>query len=290
MHELRIRPATVSKLWCENEGFSGSAMPSTHYDDQLKTVSIAHIKDGPNDDLGPCGFFWLGGFMSDMTGSKAEALADLARSQRRTSLRFDYSGHGQSSGLFVDGTISQWLEEATHMFLAHTRNKRIIVGSSMGGWLAQLLARRLKQDDPSAYRRIGGMVLLAPATDMTLDLMWDRFDKDQKQEMADHGVVHQPSHYGNPYAITLKLIEDGATHRILDKGLDVPFPVRILQGTEDVEVPPAHAFKTFEALRGPDVTLNYIKDGDHRLSTPGNLRLLRETVLQLAERADGGGV
>lgn len=265
-------------------------MPATLYDDKLKTVSIAHLKDGPNDDLGPCGFFWLGGFMSDMTGAKAEALADLARSTRRTSLRFDYSGHGRSSGLFVDGTISQWLEEATHMFLAHTRNKRIIVGSSMGGWLAQLLARRLKQEDPVAFRRIGGMVLLAPATDMTLDLMWDRFDKEQKQEMADHGVIHMPSHYGDPYAITLKLIEDGATHRVLDKGLDVPFPVRILQGTEDVEVPPAHAFKTFEALRGPDVTLNYIKSGDHRLSTPTNLRFIRETVLQLATRADGGGV
>jgi pimeloyl-ACP methyl ester carboxylesterase len=262
-------------------------MPATLYDDKLKTVSIAHIKDGPNDDLGPCGFFWLGGYMSDMTGSKAESLADLARSTRRISLRFDYSGHGQSSGLFVDGTISQWLEEATHMFLAHTRNRRIVVGSSMGGWLALLLARRLKQEDPQAFRRIGGLVLLAPATDMTLDLMWDRFSKDQKHEMAEEGVLRLPSHYGEPYPITAKLIEDGAGHRLLDKGLDLPFPVRILQGTEDVEVPPDHAFKTFEALRGPDVTLSYIKGGDHRLSTPTNLRLLRETTLQLAERADG---
>jgi pimeloyl-ACP methyl ester carboxylesterase len=265
-------------------------MPATHYDDGLKTVSIAYIKDGPNDDLGPCGFFWLGGFMSDMTGAKAESLADLARSQRRTCLRFDYSGHGRSSGLFVDGTISQWLEEATHMFLAHTRNKRIIVGSSMGGWIAQLLAKRLMQEDRITFRRIGGMVLLAPATDMTLDLMWDRFSKDQKQELADNGIYHQPSHYGDPYPITLKLIEDGATHRLMPNGLELPFPVRILQGTEDVEVPPDHAFKTFESLHGSDVTLSYIKDGDHRLATPSNLRLLRETVLQLAERADGGGV
>ena len=265
-------------------------MPATQYDDNLKTASIAYLKDGPNDDLGPCGIFWLGGFMSDMNGSKAESLADLARSTRRTCLRFDYSGHGQSSGLFADGTISQWLEEATHMFLAHTRNKRIIVGSSMGGWLAQLLASRLKAEDPSAFRRIAGMVLLAPATDMTLDLMWDRFSKDQKQEMAENGFIRQPSQYGNAYTITLKLIEDGATHRMLDKGLDLPFPVRILQGTEDVEVPPAHAAKTFDALRGPDITLSYIKGGDHRLSTPLHLRLLRETVLQLAERADGTGV
>jgi pimeloyl-ACP methyl ester carboxylesterase len=264
-------------------------MPATLYDDKLRTVSIAYLRDGPNDDLGPCGFFWLGGFMSDMTGSKAEALAELARTTRRTSLRFDYSGHGRSSGLFIDGTITQWLEEATHMFLAHTRNKRIIVGSSMGGWLALLLARRLKQEDATAFRRIGGMVLLAPAADMTLDLMWDRFSKAQKQEMAENGIIHQPSLYGDPYAITLKLIEDGATHRVLDKGIDLPFPVRILQGTEDADVPPAHAFKTFEALRGPDMTLTYVKDGDHRLSTPGHVRILRETVLQLAERADGGG-
>jgi pimeloyl-ACP methyl ester carboxylesterase len=132
-------------------------------------------------------------------------------------------------------------------------------------------------------------VLIAPATDMTLDLMWDRFGTDQKQELADNGVFHQPSHYGDPYPITLKLIEDGATHRLLPKGLELPFPIRILQGAEDVEVPPEHAFKTFESLRSPDVTLSYIKGGDHRLSTPGNLRLLRETVLQLAERVDGSG-
>jgi pimeloyl-ACP methyl ester carboxylesterase len=264
-------------------------MTSVEYDDNLMEFSLAFLKDGPNDDLGPCGFFWLGGFMSDMTGSKAESLADLARSTRRSCLRFDYSGHGQSSGLFTDGTISHWLEQATHMFLKHTRNKRIIVGSSMGGWLALLLTKRLKQEDPSAFRRIGGMVLIAPAADMTIDLMWQRFSETARKTLINDGVYMEPSDYGSPYPITLKLIEDGLDHAMLGEGLSLPFPVRILQGTEDTAVPPQHALKTMEALQG-DIAMTLIKGGDHRLSTPPQLRMIRETVLQLAERADGGVV
>lgn len=248
---------------------------------------LAYLADGPNDDLGPCGFFWLGGFMSDMTGSKAEALAEAARATRRSCLRFDYSGHGQSDGLFIDGSISLWLEQATHMFLSHTRNKRIIIGSSMGGWLALLLARRLQREDERAFRRIGGMVLVAPATDMTSDLMWAAFDDSARREFLENGVYLRPSDYGDPYTITLKLIEDGLKHCLFPEGLSLPVPTRILQGSQDMDVPPAHALKTFEALRGPDITLTLVKDGDHRLSTPGHLRLLRETVLQLAQRADG---
>jgi pimeloyl-ACP methyl ester carboxylesterase len=261
-------------------------MTSVEYDDNLMEFSLAFLKDGPNDDLGPCGFFWLGGFMSDMTGSKAESLADLARSTRRSCLRFDYSGHGQSSGLFTDGTISHWLEQATHMFLKHTRNKRIIVGSSMGGWLALLLTKRLKQEDPSAFRRIGGMVLIAPAADMTIDLMWQRFSETARKTLINEGVYMEPSDYGAPYPITLKLVEDGLDHAMLEEGLSLPFPVRILQGTEDTAVPPQHALKTMEALQG-DIAMTLIKGGNHRLSTPPQLRMIRETVLQLAERADG---
>jgi pimeloyl-ACP methyl ester carboxylesterase len=264
-------------------------MTAAAFDDNLMDFSLAYLKDGPNDDLGPCGFFWLGGFMSEMTGSKAESLATLARASRRNCLRFDYSGHGQSSGLFTDGTVSQWLEQATHMFLKHTRNKRIIVGSSMGGWLAQLLAKRLQREDPQAFRRIGGLVLLAPATDMTTALMWANMSDDDRKILVADGIWHQPSDYGSPYPITLRLIEDGAGHSLLDDTLRLPFPVRILQGTEDTDVPPAHAFKTLEALEG-DVTLTLIKGGDHRLSTPPHLKLLREAALQLAQRADGDSV
>jgi pimeloyl-ACP methyl ester carboxylesterase len=256
------------------------------FDDDLMDFSLAYLKDGPNDEYGQAGFFWLGGFMSDMTGTKAEALADLARSTRRNALRFDYSGHGQSSGLFVDGTISLWLEQATHMFLAHTKNKRIIVGSSMGGWLALLLAQRLMREDPAAFRRIGGLVLLAPAADMTQDLMWDEFSEEDRQTLVEDGVFKQPSDYGSPYPITLKLIEDGRMHLLLQQALPLPFPVRILQGTEDQDVPASHALKTMQTLQG-DVTLTLIKGGDHRLSTQPQLRLMKETVLQLARRADG---
>jgi pimeloyl-ACP methyl ester carboxylesterase len=262
-------------------------MANTAFDDRLGGTSLAFRKDGGTDELGLTGVFWLGGFKSTMTGTKGEALADLARATRRHLLRFDYSGHGESSGLFTDGSISAWLEEAVHMFLSHTRGRRIVVGSSMGGWLALLLVRRLQNEDPAAFRRIAGMVLIAPATDMTQDLMWDQFGAAEKQALHATGVYLRPSEYGEPYAITAKLLADGLQHLLLKDGLSLPFPVRILQGSEDQDVPPAHAAKTFEALRGPDVTLTFIKGGDHRLSTPGQIQLIQETVLRLAERADG---
>ena len=262
-------------------------MANLEFDDALGGLQLAYMRDGGLDEWGPTGFFWLGGFKSDMRGSKAEALANFARSTRRQYLRFDYSGHGESSGLFTDGTISGWLEQSVHMFLQHAKGKRIIVGSSMGGWLALLLARRLREEDPSAFNRIAGMVLLAPAVDMTQDLMWDEFNDTAKQELRDTGIHLRPSDYGEPYAITVKLLADGEKHLLLRDGLNLPFPIRILQGDADKDVPPAHAIKIFEALKGPDITLTFIKDGDHRLSTPGQLRLLQETILDLARRADG---
>ena len=257
------------------------------FDEDLKGCRLAYQMDGASDDIGPCGIFWLGGYKSDMSGTKAENLADLARASRRNLLRFDYSGHGQSEGLFVDGTISGWLEQATHMFLRHTQNPRIIVGSSMGGWLALLLAKRLLREDPLAARRIAGIVLIAPAADMTKDLMWDNFNREVREELLERGVYLRPSDYGEPYAITLKLIEDGAQHLLLGEGVSLPCPIRILQGSMDVDVPPSHAVKTFEAITASDITLTFLKGGDHRLSTTVQLRIIQETVLQLAERADG---
>jgi pimeloyl-ACP methyl ester carboxylesterase len=262
-------------------------MVTTVFDDHLKNVSIAYRQDGGTDEVGLTGFFWLGGFQSAMTGTKGEALAMLAHATRRCCLRFDYSGHGESSGVFADGTISTWLEQATHMFLQHTKGRRVLVGSSMGGWLALLLAKRLRDEDPAAFRRIAGIVLIAPATDMTQDLMWDQFGTAEKQELADHGVYMQPSTYGAPYAITAKLLTDGVQHQILRERLSFPFPVRILQGSEDQDVPPAHAVKTFESLQGADVTLTFLKGGDHRLSAPKQIKIIEEAVLRLAERADG---
>lgn len=249
-------------------------------------IDIAWRQDG-GEDLGRCGFFWLGGFKSDMEGSKAETLATLARETRRLSLRFDYSGHGQSGGLFVDGSISLWLSQALHMFTKRASGRRIVIGSSMGGWLAMLLYRLLKLKDPAAARRIAGLVLIAPATDMTADLMWDEFDDAAREALATAGVYMRPSLYGDPYPITARLIADGEKHLMLKQGLACDCPVRILQGDQDPDVPPSHAMKVFHSIIGGDVTMTLVKGGDHRLSSPGQLKLIRETVMALANRSDG---
>jgi pimeloyl-ACP methyl ester carboxylesterase len=249
-------------------------------------TELAYREDG-GEDLGRCGLFWLGGFKSDMEGSKAEALAGLARDTRRSALRFDYSGHGASGGFFVDGTISLWLAQSLYMFTRLAPGRRIIVGSSMGGWLALLLYRALQEQDPRAARRVAGMVLIAPAADMTADLMWDIFPDEVKEELAEKGVALRPSQYGEPYPITARLITDGEQHLLLKSGLACDCPVRILQGDCDPDVPPDHALKVFDALSGSDITLTLVKGGDHRLSAPGQLTLIRETALRLAERADG---
>ncbi len=262
-------------------------MSQVMVDRELGRFELAYQIDGGGDAVGRCGFLFLGGFKSDMTGKKAEALAGLARETRRRSLRFDYSGHGQSSGRFTDGTISDWLEQCAHMYLRHTQSKVIVVGSSMGGWLALLLARKLREEDAFAFRRLGGLVLLAPAADMTLDLMWNRFDDTAKERLRLTGLFLEPSLYGEPYEITSQLLTDGAQHCILRDGMTLPCPVRILQGDQDPDVPPSHAVKTFDALSGPDITLTMIKGGDHRLSSPTQLRLICDTALNLAERADG---
>lgn len=236
-------------------------------------------------DPAAVGFFWLGGYKSDMTGGKAESLAELARREGRPFLRFDYSGHGASGGRFEDGTISGWLAQARHFF-ERSQGPRIVVGSSMGGWLALLLLRQLMAVDRAQAARIKGVVLIAPAADMTSALMWEQFPPEAREALVTTGVYHRPSAYGEPYAITMRLIEDGKQHLFLDEGLDCPCPVRILQGDRDADVPPAHALRLFDALRGNDIALTLIKGGDHRLSSPAQLELMGETVLRLAQMAD----
>lgn len=261
-------------------------MTSIKFENAPGGARIAYREDG-SAVSGRCGFFWLGGFKSDMEGAKAESLATLAGRTGRPSLRFDYSGHGASGGLFTDGTISGWLEQSCHMFLTRAQGPRIVVGSSMGGWLALLLYRHFSRSNPEAARRIKGLVLLAPAADMTADLMWDQFPDAVRRAVTERGVWSRPSAYGEPYEITRGLIEDGRRHLMLAEGLTLHCPARILQGDADPDVPPAHAMKLFGALEGEDVTLTLIKGGDHRLSTSAQLQLLGETVLSLAERADG---
>lgn len=260
-------------------------MSSVQFTTSQAGHTIAFLETGRSEPH-RTGIFWLGGFMSDMQGSKAEALARLAEQERRHFIRFDYSGHGQSGGKFVDGTISVWLSEARQMFTHLAPAPTVIVGSSMGGWLALLLVRSLFREDPEAANKVAGLVLIAPAADMTADLMWDVFDAEIRRELQETGLWHRPSAYGAPYAITLKLIEDGRRHLMLREGLRCTFPVRILQGTADEDVPVAHAMKVFEALSGDDVALTLIRGGDHRLSNPANLTMLCETVEVLARTAE----
>jgi pimeloyl-ACP methyl ester carboxylesterase len=230
------------------------------------------------------GLFWLGGFKSDMKGTKAAALDEHAQKTNRTCIRFDYSGHGESSEKFEDGTITKWLEDALAVFTNRAKGPQIVVGSSMGGWMALLLARALAADlslAPDA--KLGGLVLIAPAPDFTEELMWKNFSEEVRSEIETKGQWERPSVYGDdPYPITRALIEDGRKHLIMGKPIQVNCPVRILQGVLDPDVPWQHAMKLVSCLAQDDVTMTLVKDGDHRLSRPEDIERLLKTVDELA--------
>jgi pimeloyl-ACP methyl ester carboxylesterase len=223
------------------------------------------------------GLFWLGGFRSDMTGSKALALDALGTEINLAVTRFDYSGHGISGGDFSDGTISRWLEEAQAV-LATTTGPQIIVGSSMGGWIALLLAKAML----ARGQRPHAMVLIAPAPDMTHELMLPDFMPEEHEALQNLGYVEQPSQYSDtPYRITRALIEDGAQHLLFGGVIETGCPVTILQGGADPDVPQAHAIKLVTHMLHDPVTLTLIPDGDHRLSRDEDLARLKDAVLRL---------
>lgn len=227
---------------------------------------------------GAPGIFWLGGFRSDMMGAKAMALDALGADKGLAVTRFDYSGHGISGGDFNEGTISRWLEEAEAVF-ATTSGPQIIVGSSMGGWLALLLARALLRRGARAH----GLVLIAPAPDMTHALMLPGLTPAEHESLHNNGYVDQPSQYSDtPYRITRALIEDGAQHLLLGGVIETGCPVTILQGGKDPDVPQAHAITLTTHILHDPVTLTLIPDGDHRLSRDEDLARLRDAVLRLA--------
>ena len=233
------------------------------------------VRDRPGDSPG---LLWLGGFMSDMQGTKAVALDDWgARSGRRVT-RFDYSGHGESEGRFEDGTISRWLDETEAVFDAFCPGPTILVGSSMGGWIALLLARRLQTAGKA--ERLAGMVLIAPAADFTERLMWAAFPQDVKDTIERDGVWMRPSPYGeDPFPITRSLIEDGRSNLLYDTGpIETACPVHILQGVQDTDVPWTHVTDLVSRLARDDVVLTLVKDGDHRLSRPQDIDRLLATV------------
>jgi pimeloyl-ACP methyl ester carboxylesterase len=227
------------------------------------------------------GLFWLGGFKSDMTGTKAQALAGWAREHGRACVRFDYSGHGQSSGAFADGTIGRWLEDALAVFDAFCRGPQVLIGSSMGGWLALLTVRALRSREVAAAACASGLVLIAPAVDFTEVLMWSRFPDDAKRAIIEHGVWLWASAYSDdPYPITRTLIEEGRSHLLLGGMIETGCPVRILQGVEDPDVPWQHAVELVSRLAQDDVVLTLVKDGDHRLSRPEDLDRLTKAVAE----------
>jgi pimeloyl-ACP methyl ester carboxylesterase len=229
------------------------------------------------------GLLWLGGFNSDMRGTKAEALARWAGEQGRACVRFDYSGHGESDGALTDGTIGRWLEESIAVFDAFCRGPQIVIGSSMGGWLALLMLRELKQraerGQPAAAT--AGLVLIAPAVDFTELLMWQKFPAKVRREIVEKGVWARPSAYSDqPYLITRRLIEEGRNHLLLGGMIEPGCPVRILQGVQDPDVPWSHAAELVSRIAREDVVLTLVKDGDHRLSRPEDIERLIAAVAE----------
>ncbi len=222
---------------------------------------------------------WLGGFRSDMRATKAEALAAHARDVGRAFLRFDYTGHGESEGRFEDATISTWLADTLAVICAKGGPAPVLVGSSMGGWLALLAARAMRAEGQA----LSGLVLLAPAVDFTELLMWDQFSAAVRHEIMVRGVWLRPSAYSpEPYPITRALIEDGRRHLLLGQPIEPSCPVAILQGMADPDVPWTHAMTLLEHLPADRVTLTLIKDGDHRLSRPQDIAALIAAVEALA--------
>ncbi|GAB4517070.1 MAG: alpha/beta hydrolase [Parvularculaceae bacterium] len=249
----------------------------------------ADFAEGPNGAIAYLshkgrapGLVWLGGFRSDMRGGKANFVWSKAIADGRSCLRFDYSGHGESSGEFDEGTISSWTSDAEFMLDSKTDGPQILIGSSMGGWIAGLLALRRPE-------RVAGLVLIAPAPDFTSELMAPQFSAAEREALEAEGKISLPSEYSDePAVITRALIEDGARNRILSQNIPVAGPVRILQGMADPDVPWRHGLRMAEIVESADVAAVLVKHGDHRLSDEDNLSRLAALIDEVAARIEGG--
>lgn len=239
----------------------------------LKTESGRLIAYSLSEGKGP-GVVFLGGFMSDMTGTKAHSLQAWCEEKEMPFLKFDYSGHGSSSGSFTDGCIGDWVDDALATIVKLTKGPQVLVGSSMGGWIALLLTQRIPD-------RIFGLVTVAAAPDFTEDGIWANFDNQTRKCLLEEGIVSVPSDYGSPYPITKRLIEDGRTHLVLRKPLRLPFPVRLLQGDQDKDVSVELANQLFQHIEGSDVYLTLLKGADHSFSRPNAIALLKTSILDI---------
>jgi pimeloyl-ACP methyl ester carboxylesterase len=219
---------------------------------------------------------FLPGFLSDMAGLKATELAAFCATRGQAMLRFDYSGHGQSGGRFQDGTIGAWRQDALAVLDGVTEGPLVLVGSSMGGWIALLAAIARPE-------RVAGLVGIAAAPDFTERLMWEAMTFEERARLMTEGVIHAPSEYGDPYPITRELIEDGRRHLLLDRPIPINCPVRLLHGQKDPDVPWELALLTADKLTSAYVYVTLVKDGDHRLSRPQDLALLRRTLAALLD-------
>lgn len=243
----------------------------------IETATSRRIAYHQTDGSGP-GVVFLGGFRSDMTGTKALHLEAWAKTTGRAFLRFDYSGHGASSGEFLDGSIGDWAEDAEAAILTLTTGRQILVGSSMGGWIALLMAKRIPD-------RIAGLVGIAAAPDFTEDSMWAGFSDAEKAELAEAGQVSLPSDYSDdPYIITKRLIEDGRNQLVLRSRLHLPFPVRLLHGTADEDVPLSVAQRLLAHATSPDMQLHIVKNADHRFSEPDRLEQIVTAIEEIGLR------
>jgi pimeloyl-ACP methyl ester carboxylesterase len=227
------------------------------------------------------GIVWLGGFKSDMLSTKAERIAQWASKNDRAFLRFDYSGHGESQGDFVDGCIGDWARQSLAMIRDLTEGPQILVGSSMGGWISLLVARELSRLGEAD--RLAGMILIAPAVDFTEELMWQKLPDHARKDIETKGFWMRPTQYApEPYPVTRKLFEDGRNNLLFGGVIRAHCPVHILQGMEDPDVPWSHALKLVEHLAGDPVALTLVKDGDHRLSREEDIERMLFAISEIA--------
>jgi pimeloyl-ACP methyl ester carboxylesterase len=247
-------------------------MPEPEYFETPQGRRLAYHRS-PGTARGP-GVVFLGGFASDMTGTKAVHLEAWAQAQGREFLRFDYSGHGASSGRFDAGCIGDWAADARAVLEALTDGPRILVGSSMGGWIGLLLARALPD-------RVAGLVTIAAAPDFTEE-MWAAFSPAQRRAVQVAGQVTLPSDYGAPLPVTGRMIEDGRNNLVLTTPLPLPFPVRFLQGTADAEVSVDTALALLAHASGDDLRLTLVKGADHRFSSPACLAAIEAAILEVS--------